>query len=74
MSTTALGCVNACGRPTGGPKPFGTAGAAGILSAGTVMPAGGFAEGGRTEPGRGGNAEPDDLLVTGAAAAAKSTG
>jgi hypothetical protein len=26
------------------------------------MPAGGFTDGGRTEPGRGGNAEPDDLI------------
>jgi hypothetical protein len=33
------------------------------------MPAGGFTEGGRTEPGRGGNAEPDDLDGKGATGA-----
>jgi hypothetical protein len=39
-----------------------------MTSAGTVMPAGGFAEGARAAPpGRGGNAD-GDLLVAGAAA------
>ncbi len=64
----ALGWVRFCGGATAGPRPLGTAGAAGMTSFGTVMPAGGLADGARTElPGRGGNAEPDDLMVAGAA-------
>jgi hypothetical protein len=67
----ALGCVRCWGGATAGPSPLGTAGAAGMTSFGTVMPAGGLADGARTElPGRGGNAEPDDLKVAGAAAGA----
>ena len=67
----ALGCVRFWGGATAGPRPLGTAGAAGMTSFGTVMPAGGLADGARTElPGRGGNAEPEDLMVAGAAAGA----
>jgi len=63
-----LGCVKFCGAGTAGPRPRGNAGAAGITSAGTMMP--GFADGdtagGRAEPGRGGNAD-GDLAVAGTA-------
>src|SRR3954466_3593462 len=70
MSIVTLCCVKSCGDETGGPKPCGSAGAAGITSTGTVMPAGGFTEAGRAAaPGRGGNAD-GDLAVEGASAAA----
>jgi hypothetical protein len=73
MSMAALGCVKS-DDATAGPRPFGTAGAAGMESAGTVMPAGGLADGERTvPPGRGGNAELD-LAVAGAAAAGAGAG
>src|SRR5882724_2761593 len=69
MSMAALGCVKFWSDATGGPRPCGTAGAAGMTSTGTVMPPGGLTEGERTAPpGRGGKADAD-LAVAGAAAA-----
>ena len=52
MSIAALGCVKFEGRGAVGPRPVGTAGAAGMTSAGTVMPPGGLTEGARAAPQR----------------------